>query len=76
MHRSNRHLYSITSSARASSDGGTVRPTALAAFFVRLNYRNIGIAAISIMTVTRITRRLPRPAQPFGTYVGSAVTAN
>src|SRR5450759_4913553 len=30
MHRSKHHLYSITSSARASSDGGTVRPSTLA----------------------------------------------
>ena len=29
-HRSNERLYSITSSARASSDGGTSRPSALA----------------------------------------------
>jgi hypothetical protein len=30
MHRSKQHLYSITSSARASSEAGTVRPSALA----------------------------------------------
>jgi hypothetical protein len=30
MHRSKQHRYSITSSARASSDGGTSRPSALA----------------------------------------------
>jgi hypothetical protein len=30
MHRSKKHLYSITSSARVSSCGGTVRPSALA----------------------------------------------
>ena len=30
MHRSKPHLYSITSSARASTDGGTARPRALA----------------------------------------------
>src|SRR5437762_13398975 len=30
MHRSETRLYSITSSARASRDGGTVRPSALA----------------------------------------------
>src|SRR5258708_7101450 len=30
MHRSKQRLYSITSSARASSEGGTVRPSALA----------------------------------------------
>jgi hypothetical protein len=30
MHCSKQHLYSITSSARASSEGGTVRPSALA----------------------------------------------
>jgi hypothetical protein len=30
MHRSKHHLYSITSSARASTAGGTVRPSALA----------------------------------------------
>src|SRR5258707_14107830 len=32
MHRSKEHRHSITSSARASSDGGTVRPSALAVF--------------------------------------------
>src|SRR5450759_2269532 len=32
MHRSKQHLYSITSSARVSNEGGTVRPSALAAF--------------------------------------------
>ena len=32
MHRSKFHRYSITSSARASSDGGIVRPSAFAAF--------------------------------------------
>jgi hypothetical protein len=31
MHRSKQHLYSITSSARTSNEGGTVRPSALAA---------------------------------------------
>jgi hypothetical protein len=30
MHRSKRHLYSITSSARASNEGGTSRPSAFA----------------------------------------------
>jgi hypothetical protein len=30
MHRSKQHLYSITSSARASTVSGTVRPSALA----------------------------------------------
>jgi hypothetical protein len=37
MHRSKlqqRHLYSITSSARASSDGGTSRPSAFAVLHV------------------------------------------
>jgi hypothetical protein len=28
MHRSKQHLYSITSSARTSNEGGTVRPSA------------------------------------------------
>jgi hypothetical protein len=41
MHRSKQRLYSITWSARASTDGGKVRPIAFAALFVRLNYRNI-----------------------------------
>jgi hypothetical protein len=44
-------------------------------YFVDI-FAGIAIAAISIMTVTRITRRLLRPAQPVGTYVGSTVTAN
>jgi hypothetical protein len=30
MHRSKQHIYSITSSAVATSDGGTVRPSAFA----------------------------------------------
>ena|SRR5215831_8355504 len=34
MHRSKRHLYSITSSARDSSACGTVRPSALAVFWL------------------------------------------
>ena len=44
-----RQHYSITSSARASSEGGTVRPSALAVFMIdhqlkfgRLLYRQIG----------------------------------
>src|ERR1035437_80945 len=32
MHRSKQHLYSMTSSAVVSSDGGTVRPSNLAVF--------------------------------------------
>jgi membrane-associated phospholipid phosphatase len=44
-------------------------------YFVDI-FAGIAIAAISIMTVTRITRRLLRPVEPVGTYVGSAVTAN
>ena len=32
VHRSKQHLYSITSSARTSNEGGTVRPSALAVF--------------------------------------------
>jgi hypothetical protein len=47
--RCNRQPYSITSSARASNDGGTVRPSALAVFmlitnsnFGRLLYWQIG----------------------------------
>lgn len=32
MHRSERHLYSMTWSARTSNEGGTVRPSAFAVF--------------------------------------------
>jgi hypothetical protein len=32
MRRSKQHLYSITSSARTSNEGGTVRPSAFAVF--------------------------------------------
>jgi pimeloyl-ACP methyl ester carboxylesterase len=37
MHRSKLHLYSITSSARASSDGATLRPSALAVLRFMIN---------------------------------------
>jgi len=49
MRRSKPQPYSITSSARTSNEGGTVRPSALAVFMlmmssnlVRLLYRQIG----------------------------------
>ena len=37
MHRSKRHLYSITSSARPSSESGTVSPSALAVLRLMIN---------------------------------------
>jgi hypothetical protein len=45
MHRSKQHHYSITSSARASSDGGISRPSAFAV--VRLMTRSNLVAAFS-----------------------------
>jgi hypothetical protein len=42
MHGSNRPLYSITSSALASKDGGTVRPSALAVFRLMVNSNFVG----------------------------------
>jgi hypothetical protein len=35
--RSKQHLYSITSSARTSNEGGTVRPSALAVFMLMMS---------------------------------------
>jgi len=58
MHRSKQHLYSITSSARVSTDGGTVRPSALAV--LRL--------ILSVKLVVSWTGRSPAPArQPAST---------
>jgi hypothetical protein len=42
MHRSKQHLYSITSSARASSVGGTSIPSALAVFILMINSKWVG----------------------------------
>src|SRR5450759_4999985 len=42
MHRSKQHLYSITSSARASTDGGTVRPIAFAALRLTTSLNRVG----------------------------------
>jgi hypothetical protein len=42
MHCSKKLLYSITSSARASSDGGTVRPSALAVLRLMTNSNLVG----------------------------------
>src|SRR5258708_2764075 len=44
MHRSERHLYSITSLARARRVGGTVRPSALAVFRLIANSYLVGDA--------------------------------
>src|ERR1035437_9814012 len=42
MHRSKQHLYSITSSARVSSDGGIVKPSALAVLRLMTNSNLVG----------------------------------
>jgi len=42
MHRSKQHLYSITSSARTSNEGGTVRPSALAVFMLITSSNLVG----------------------------------
>src|SRR6516225_4560417 len=42
MHRSNRRRYSITSSARSRSDGGTPRPSALAVLRLMTNLYLVG----------------------------------
>jgi hypothetical protein len=42
MHCSKLHLYSISSSARASKEGGTVRPSALAVFMLITNSNLVG----------------------------------
>jgi hypothetical protein len=41
-HRSKQHLYSITTSARASSVGGTSIPSALAVFILMTNSKWVG----------------------------------
>ena len=43
MHCSKQHHYSITSSAMASSDGGTVRPSALAVLRLMTNSYLVGV---------------------------------
>src|SRR5450432_1987420 len=42
MHRSKQHRYSITSSARTSNEGGTVRPSALAVFILITSSNLVG----------------------------------
>jgi hypothetical protein len=42
MHRSKQHLYSITSSARVRSVGGTVRPSTLAVFRLTTSSNRVG----------------------------------
>jgi hypothetical protein len=42
MHRNELPLYSITSSALASNDGGTVRPSALAVLRLITNSTSVG----------------------------------
>jgi hypothetical protein len=57
MHRSKQHLYSITSSAVASKEGGTVRPKRLRGLKVDgelelgwLLNRQVGAAVVSFLT--------------------------
>src|SRR5262245_11084601 len=56
MHRSNGCRYSITSSARASSDGGTVRPSAFAV--LRLIARSIFVGCTTGSSAGRSPLRI------------------
>src|SRR5450759_4593171 len=64
MHRSKQHLYSITSSARTSSAGGTSRPIAFAVLRLMANSnfvgcwtgRSIGLAPLRIRS--RVAKKL------------------
>jgi hypothetical protein len=65
MHRSKMYLYSITSSARASNVGGTVRPSALAVLRLMTSWnlvgcstgRSAGLAPLRILSTKTAVRR-------------------
>src|SRR5215813_3246106 len=60
-----RQGYSITSSARASSEGGTVRPSAFAVLRLTVKWnligcstgRSLGLAPLSILSINTAARR-------------------
>ena len=64
-HRSKRHPHSITSSARASTDGGTVRPSALAVLRLMTSSNRVacsmgkspGLSPLSILSTNTAARR-------------------
>ena len=57
--RGKRHLYSITLSARPSSEGGTVRPGALAA--LRLTISSDSVGACTLLGLPYESHRLQAP---------------
>jgi hypothetical protein len=59
MRRSKRHLYSITLSARPSGEGGTVRPSALAA--LRLTISSDFVGACTHLGLPYESHRLQAP---------------
>src|SRR5437879_212675 len=59
MHRNKRHLYSITLSARPSSEGGTARPSALAV--LRLTISSDFVGACTHLGLPYESHRLQAP---------------